>query len=198
MYQKNMKTCLQLGALLVVFLLCDAQVIRPDIVCEIPECIKHIKCAYGIALDQYGCYTCNCIEPCRNVTCPDKQICVIKPVDCPDQRGCGVQPQCTCNLRCQYGFETDCNNCTRCVCREPCAGVVCPKFHYCLAKPLQCLVAPCPPPLVICQNYCPGRTVMVDRNENAVNCTKDPTICLGGYTCTPVKQLSTAYCCSDK
>ena len=38
--------------------------------CVVPECLKFIKCAYGVAKDSNGCYTCNCnpppipIEPC--------------------------------------------------------------------------------------------------------------------------------------
>ena len=42
--------------------------------CEHKYCDE--KCDFGNVLDDYGCETCECIDPCQDVKCSDKEVCV--------------------------------------------------------------------------------------------------------------------------
>ena len=42
--------------------------------CEKKYCDE--KCEFGFKLDDYGCETCDCIDPCQGVKCGDSKVCV--------------------------------------------------------------------------------------------------------------------------
>ena len=42
--------------------------------CEKKYCDE--QCDFGRKLDDYGCETCDCIDPCEHVTCGPKDTCI--------------------------------------------------------------------------------------------------------------------------
>uniref|UniRef100_A0AC34RIU7 Uncharacterized protein n=1 Tax=Panagrolaimus sp. JU765 TaxID=591449 RepID=A0AC34RIU7_9BILA len=68
--------------------------LRPDCkarrLCEDKNCNGKLNCPFGYMKDSNGCNTCECLNPCQNVQCPENgQICVPHSVDCLN----GVCPQ---------------------------------------------------------------------------------------------------------
>ncbi|VDK25827.1 unnamed protein product [Anisakis simplex] len=71
---------------------------------ETPECdVTHVMCSpsictkqceYGFEVSFDGCPLCECLNPCKNVHCAQKQICVMSDVQCFQQSHCPKQPRC--------------------------------------------------------------------------------------------------------
>ncbi|KAI1726347.1 WAP-type (Whey acidic protein) 'four-disulfide core' domain-containing protein [Ditylenchus destructor] len=56
---------------------CDAPQKCPDTYCNSPK-----RCPYGYEKDSNGCNTCECVNPCKDVECPNPdRICLPEPVD---------------------------------------------------------------------------------------------------------------------
>ncbi|RVE44599.1 hypothetical protein evm_010737 [Chilo suppressalis] len=51
----------------------------------------------------------------------------------------------TCRMGCDYGFELGPGRCPTCRCRDPCAGVACPKDRTCALVDVACDADYCPP-----------------------------------------------------
>ncbi|KAF5273132.1 hypothetical protein FQA39_LY07622 [Lamprigera yunnana] len=123
------------------------------------NCSSTIHCPLGRDVDEKGCPSCRCYEPCRYHQCGVNEVCHVQPVFCSDKL-CGVQPQCTrkcglqqCMMMCPYGFKTDCHNCPICYCNEPFNTFISLKFYYCEIQLVTCVQAPCPP-IVYCTRKC--------------------------------------------
>ncbi|PIC34118.1 hypothetical protein B9Z55_013866 [Caenorhabditis nigoni] len=63
--------------------------------CEKLEC-GPIGCEYGHKKDTRGCATCECVDPCEGVTCPDDSLCVPTTVPCVT-KPCPTIPRCVIN-----------------------------------------------------------------------------------------------------
>lgn len=66
---------------------------RPN--CEIQarlDCgpISCPACEHGYVLDDNGCKTCQCKEPCKDITCPRGETCELIKVECTDQNLCSL------------------------------------------------------------------------------------------------------------
>ncbi|VEN35788.1 unnamed protein product [Callosobruchus maculatus] len=56
---------------------------KNTISCEEMECAQ--VCEYGFKLDENGCHTCKCDDPCAGYTCPEDEECVnVKEASCTD------------------------------------------------------------------------------------------------------------------
>ncbi|KAI1726343.1 WAP-type (Whey acidic protein) 'four-disulfide core' domain-containing protein [Ditylenchus destructor] len=75
---------------------CDAPQKCPDTYCNSPK-----RCPYGYEKDSNGCNTCECVNPCKDVECPNPdRICLPEPVDCLNTKGhCTYHvPKCVVNV----------------------------------------------------------------------------------------------------
>lgn len=66
---------------------------RPN--CEIQarsDCgdIRCPPCEHGYTLDENGCKTCKCKEPCQDISCPRGEQCELIKVECTDQQFCSL------------------------------------------------------------------------------------------------------------
>jgi hypothetical protein len=113
---------------------------------------KHV-CVSGYLMDDIGCQTCTCVDPCEK--CPKDHVCEVQSVDCirapcPRQHTCVPKPK-KCKLRkcrpCKSGYLTDNDGCSTCECKpDLCAARKCPKGHVCELKPVTvCKQPPCSP-----------------------------------------------------
>ncbi|KAF5285502.1 hypothetical protein FQA39_LY16627 [Lamprigera yunnana] len=147
----------------------------PAIMCSPPYC------RYGYDVDENGCPSCKCIDPCKNHECSLDEDCEVLPISCRGEPYCGTKVKCVkkckdqnCgNISCTYGFERDCNNCPTCVCNEPCNNVVCPKYHYCMVERVNCYVPPCPSPYAFCESYCGENQILRNNYGELVTCTNN-------------------------
>lgn len=57
--------------------------------CRIKDC-PHRK----FEVNNDGCSTCKCENPCANITCPRGKICVLMQMDCFDKFHCSLQSRC--------------------------------------------------------------------------------------------------------
>ncbi|KAK4885141.1 hypothetical protein RN001_001412 [Aquatica leii] len=139
-----------------------------------PICVNYCKKGY-LLIDDYGFPI-----TCSSQRCP-KGTKICSKLDCP-------------SLKCRYGFEEDCNNCPICKCREPCQNVICPQYYYCIVETIFCVIAPCPPPLPVCEHYCKEGNLLIDNYGFPVTCSSQQ--CPKHYTCTIVPAAKKSYCCS--
>ncbi|KAB0795059.1 hypothetical protein PPYR_11898 [Photinus pyralis] len=102
------------------------------------------SCPYGPELDNQGCVTCNCYDPCKDHICPNNEVCIREELICANPP-CGIKRKCVCNLKCPYGYETDCSGCQTCKCIDPCQDVVCPIAQYCAIEYTNCTKISCFP-----------------------------------------------------
>uniref|UniRef100_A0A1I7S313 Antileukoproteinase n=1 Tax=Bursaphelenchus xylophilus TaxID=6326 RepID=A0A1I7S313_BURXY len=68
--------------------------------CDHPKSchIKDCNCKYGSELDQDGCETCRCLNPCSHIQCPIGNVCVMVDVECITPSSCPQQPRCIPNI----------------------------------------------------------------------------------------------------
>uniref|UniRef100_A0A915CU01 Uncharacterized protein n=1 Tax=Ditylenchus dipsaci TaxID=166011 RepID=A0A915CU01_9BILA len=67
--------------------------------CPSTYCSSNKRCAYGYQKDSNGCNTCECIDPCKDVECPNPgRICLPEPVDCLSKKQCPPVPKCVVNV----------------------------------------------------------------------------------------------------
>ena len=64
--------------------------------CPILSCTN--QCHYGFQLDDNGCSTCDCKNPCSKVHCPQGSICIMAEVSCFQKSNCARQPRCIQNV----------------------------------------------------------------------------------------------------
>ncbi|XP_031347192.1 antistasin-like isoform X2 [Photinus pyralis] len=173
--------------------------------CPLYKCVAK-DCPYGYEVDENGCKGCDCKDYTKGCPCTEDQICIVEKL-CPFGE-CGIKPKCVkkCPLSlpchslmdCPYGFELDRDNCQTCACKNPCAGVICPRAKYCAVIVLNCLVAPCPAPYPECQSYCPENSQLLSNLRNEpVTCTADLEPCPKGYDCHYVARLRSSFCCKS-
>ncbi|KAF5294978.1 hypothetical protein FQR65_LT10621 [Abscondita terminalis] len=170
--------------------------------CTEPKCPS--SCLYGNKLNERGCKTCECINPCEFHKCLSDEYCVADPVPCRFDIVCGVRYKCVkicpafeCKLYCKYGYELDSNNCPICKCKNPCQNVTCPKFHYCAVREIFCAKEPCPEPKPYCKSYCDDRALLL-KDKSPVICDKcDVKSCEPNYVCTTIDELKLSICCED-
>lgn len=60
--------------------------------CGVLEC--GLECRHGFRLDDWGCPTCQCEDPCRGVRCPLGTLCLPVAVPCLHSADCPEQPRC--------------------------------------------------------------------------------------------------------
>ncbi|KAK5646187.1 hypothetical protein RI129_004651 [Pyrocoelia pectoralis] len=138
----------------------EKKIIRP--ICSIYCFNKPAYCPYGYEFDSMGCSTCTCRNPCSNYTCPFGEVCLAEELTCTNPP-CGLRPRCVCNIRCLYGYETDCGGCKTCRCRDPCRGVICPWDQYCSVQKDE--------PVCIFREYClDGTLPQLDSDSNLIKC----------------------------
>ncbi|KAB0795058.1 hypothetical protein PPYR_11897 [Photinus pyralis] len=118
------------------------KIIKPILACRL--CDPSPLCLYGEDFDQYGCPTCNCSDPCKGHICLENEVCIIEDLICTNPP-CGIKPKCVCNLRCPYGYETECSGCQVCKCKHPCRDIVCPSGQYCAVEFTNCTKISCFP-----------------------------------------------------
>ncbi|KAK4885140.1 hypothetical protein RN001_001411 [Aquatica leii] len=174
--------------------------IRKCVPCLEPICIQ--SCPYGYQLDDKGCKTCECIDPCSFYKCSDDEYCVAEPIGCKYDASCGTRFNCVkkcpdilCTLYCPYGFELDCNNCPVCSCKNPCNNVICPKYHYCVVNQIYCKKAPCPEPFALCKRYCEDKNLLLKNDMPVVCNVNEKNSCGLNHTCKIIKELEVSFCC---
>ncbi|CAI4227197.1 unnamed protein product [Auanema sp. JU1783] len=64
--------------------------------CATPLCTIKNDCKFGLRKDSNGCNTCECFNPCEEITCPYASICVPSPIECSNQP-CQDVPRCVIN-----------------------------------------------------------------------------------------------------
>ena len=82
-------------------------------------------CDFGRKLDLYGCETCECIDPCADVTCGMHEQCVagLCVFQCKKQY---------CEFKCDNGYALDDYGCETCECiADPCDSVACSNGQKC-------------------------------------------------------------------
>ncbi|XP_075983106.1 uncharacterized protein LOC142981232 isoform X2 [Anticarsia gemmatalis] len=67
--------------------------------CPLPSCEETTICAHGRKLDDKGCPTCECRDPCAEAKCRADETCELVPLDCegvscPPLARCSPAPQC--------------------------------------------------------------------------------------------------------
>ncbi|KAG6439269.1 hypothetical protein O3G_MSEX000630, partial [Manduca sexta] len=67
--------------------------------CPNPGCNDVIVCSHGQELDDKGCPTCDCRDPCAEAKCKPDETCELVPLDCegdmcPPLARCAPSPQC--------------------------------------------------------------------------------------------------------
>ena len=121
---------------------------------EEPKCgpVCAIFCEFGNVLDEQGCPTCKCINPCDNHDCkegtmcqPEAKECLAEP--CP-QYTCVAreEPECgpVCDIYCEFGNVADEKGCPTCQCINPCDEHDCKEGTQCQPEAKKCLTEPCP------------------------------------------------------
>lgn len=149
-----------------------------------------LNCQYGLAYGAYDCQICQCLEPCKDVTCELDEVCTVQEVQCvrapcPPQGICTPKPQpcpelIDCWVDCQYGLAYDENECPVCRCLQPCQNVTCGENEACTVQEVHCIRAPCPP-LGLCtpkQPSCPSMDgCMLDCNIGFAYDENECSIC---------------------
>ncbi|KAF5293930.1 hypothetical protein FQA39_LY13635 [Lamprigera yunnana] len=127
--------------------------------CPLYKCKK--DCEHGFKLDQNGCRTCTCIDPCESINCTDAwEACRLIDVKCSNGWPCSRVPVChtrpfdpcsnsskitNCGLVCRFGYVYDNKDCALCECHNPCKKLKCEHPTICHVKQVQCFRAPCLP-----------------------------------------------------
>lgn len=112
--------------------------------CPLRKCIP---CPHGFLLDESGCQTCKCRDPCAEITCrEDGETCrlvVVSCIDtpCPPVPMCLPQPQ----NPCQMGQPLSAMGSTEAMVCGP-TGSSCPLSHKCHLSPLGEYAVCCPKP----------------------------------------------------
>ncbi|PNF36509.1 Amyloid beta A4 protein [Cryptotermes secundus] len=122
---------------------CEAQSSCPSLKC--------IPCPHGFLLDESGCQTCKCRDPCAEISCrEDGEKCRLVEVSCintpcPPVPVCLPQPQ----NPCQMGQPLLVMGSTEVMVCGP-NGSPCPSSHKCHLSPLEEYAVCCPKPRNVC------------------------------------------------
>ncbi|CAD5219044.1 unnamed protein product [Bursaphelenchus okinawaensis] len=108
-------------------------------ICPANDCLK--SCAHGYVKDKNGCNTCECIDICRGIKCPNEFVCVSEPVECIGDT-CVDVPKCVPNVCSttpvksrQSGMVARCHSDSECPLQSTCrtfgllSGVCCSGKH---------------------------------------------------------------------
>ncbi|PSN48928.1 hypothetical protein C0J52_03479 [Blattella germanica] len=113
--------------------------------------LKCIPCPYGYKLDASGCSTCDCKDPCAEISCFEEgEACRLVDVTCTDQP-CPPVPMCLPRREnpCQTGHPLLMPGSTDMVQCGP-NGSPCPSSHKCHLSPLGEYAVCCPKPRDVC------------------------------------------------
>ncbi|ESO10312.1 hypothetical protein HELRODRAFT_194976 [Helobdella robusta] len=127
----------------------------PNYVCPRASCYRF--CQSGFRVDDMGCMTCVCQDPCESETwaCPRGQVCSPKKVQCLKEpcydvplchNDTSICPTLKCHKLCKSGYQTSSNGCPSCTCNSLCQEYpdYCPPGEYCVDKGYEnCKYPPC-------------------------------------------------------
>ncbi|XP_046997028.1 balbiani ring protein 3-like isoform X1 [Schistocerca americana] len=122
---------------------CSAPAECPELECE--------PCEHGHHMDQFGCQTCKCRNPCEDISCNgDGETCRLVKVSCID-RPCPPVPMCLPHKEnpCLYGHPLLLKNTSKVMQCGP-NGLQCPSSHKCHLSPFGEYAVCCPKPRDVC------------------------------------------------
>ncbi|XP_045777097.1 kielin/chordin-like protein isoform X1 [Maniola jurtina] len=123
---------------------CDAPAICPDPGCDVEEI-----CPHGRLLDNKGCPTCVCRDPCAEAKCREDETCELVPLDC-EGESCPPLARCSPSPQCPEGEPLQAPDGSGALLCGPNAAA-CPYTHACRfaphdSRPSVC----CPKPRSVC------------------------------------------------
>lgn len=101
--------------------------------CPLRKCMP---CEHGYLIDQMGCRTCECREPCKEISCPGGEVCELAQVECTDSP-CPKLPLCV-PIRdslCTEGVPLKLNG-REVSCGPQSEADFCPTTHSCQLNPM--------------------------------------------------------------
>ncbi|KAJ8713853.1 hypothetical protein PYW08_007473 [Mythimna loreyi] len=120
------------------------------VTCPRPSCADNIVCAHGWELDQQGCPTCACKDPCTEAKCRADETCELVPLEC-EGNSCPPLARCSPAPQCPDGLEplSAPDNSGPLVCGPSAAA--CPSTHACRFAPHDSTPSVCcPKPRTVC------------------------------------------------
>lgn len=117
--------------------------------CPLYKCVN--DCEHGFEIDENGCRTCTCVDPCSKISCRGEgEICRLVPVECTNSP-CPSVPMCLPKKDnpCQNGEPLRLGNSDEIVTCGP-DYETCPSSHKCQLSPVGEYAVCCPKPRDVC------------------------------------------------